>query len=64
VAKQEDLRETAWPHFSARSGSVSLQARDLTNDADRVATIESEVGTIAMKRLVLGVSGMFSVWTT
>ena len=54
MAKQEDLRETALAALrSEKRIGPHFKPETLTIDADGVATIESEVVTIAIKRLVL-----------
>ena len=54
MAKQEDLRETALAAIrSEKRIGPHFKPETLTIDADGVATIESEVETVAIKRLAL-----------
>ena len=54
MAKQEDLRETAFAAIrSEKRIGPHFKPETLTIDADGVATIESEVETVAIKRLAL-----------
>ena len=54
MAKQEDLRETALAAIrSEKRIGPHFKPEVLTIDADGVATIEAEVETVAVKRLVL-----------